>query len=117
MIATTAPAKPANIMEALTREIERVAVIRERYALDGMPGADIPNLNPGHHASALGGARGRSKQQKYARRGSSQTGKVRGKCNVTTYQTNLQWPATSKPACFKAAPSATGQEPIDRANG
>ena len=45
MIATTAPAKPANIMEALTREIGRVAVIRERYALlGGMPGADIPAL-------------------------------------------------------------------------
>ena len=45
MTACPAPAMPANIVEALSRQVARVAVIRERYAcLDGMPHVNIQPL-------------------------------------------------------------------------
>lgn len=58
-------ATSVNLMEALTRNIARVAVIGERYrSLDGMPGVDVQpvvrsidrELETAHRAAASGDA-------------------------------------------------------------
>jgi hypothetical protein len=63
MIAATAPAQAVNLMDALTRQIARVAVIGERYSsLGGMPGVDVQPvirsidraLETAHEAAASG---------------------------------------------------------------
>ena len=41
----TAPAQSVNILEALSRQVERVATLRERYScLGGMPSVNIQPL-------------------------------------------------------------------------